>query len=122
MQEERYRDDNGIDIVTADELAIILVFRRIGADGLGGAVEVFLIDVTEREAVAVVDSVEVLEEVIAAAAGTDEAETHRVARGFDDGRRAVELRGGSDCARGGGEAQGVAAGQILQSVHLQVSL
>ena len=103
MHVERGDDENGVEILAVQQLAVILVSFRIVADGRDAMVERGLLEVAQRHAAAGRNILEVLEQVAAAAAGADHAVLHLVVGGLHrlDRRRALNGGGhGGDCAGG----------------------
>ena len=78
------------------------------------------IDIAQRDAAAVVDAFEMLQQIAAAAAGADHAELHLVVRGPDflNGGRALYGGDGGGYSRyGSGGFQQIAAGEVVFLCH-----
>ena len=73
VHEERRGDEDRVQIRGRQEFAIVLELLGVGADGLGALVEIGLVDVANGGAEAVVDAFQMLQEVLATAAGANEA-------------------------------------------------
>ena len=72
VQEQRDRDEHGLDVVAREQFVVVGVGPRLIVEDLEGSIEVLLVNVAERNALAVrhIDEVS-LEQPPATAAGTD---------------------------------------------------
>ena len=101
MAEQRRDDEYRVDVLPAQDLVVILVDRRVVADGGKALLDVFVLDVAHGDAASGVDVLQVLGKVLPAAAGADDAILHLVVGRFD------LLNGGSaDCGRHRGDRAG----------------
>ena len=119
--EQRSGDEDRLHVLLGEQFAIILVGFRVVADELDGLIEVGLLDIAQTDAAAVVDAAQVLEQILATAAGTDHAELNLLAGGLycSNGGEALHLRK-RGCGRGHGasDLQYVTAGNTFVLWHM----
>src|SRR5262249_12741749 len=70
-----------LDVLISEQLAIVLILRRTGADDRRGLGHFDVVEIADSGAMAVVDFGEMFQKVRAAAAGTDDAVFHLVGSG-----------------------------------------
>ena len=103
MGKQRHRDDHRFHVLVGQQLAIVLVLGRAGADGRGSLVHFRVVQIADRRASAVVHLGEMFQKIAAAAAHPDDTVFHLIGSGVDlqDGGRSIEA-GNSHGGSGGG--------------------
>ena len=89
--------DDGVNVVALQEPAVVGELARVGADLLGGEIEIGLIDIADGHDFAVLVFEESVEHLVAAIAQADEAEAEPIARPQD----ARSAESGADTRQGG---------------------
>ena len=118
---QRHRDQHRVDIFAGQQLTVIFVRRGVVSGGLDALLQVDVPVVAHRDAAAGIRFVKVLEQIIAAASGSDKAVLDLLVGGADflDERSALNggQRGGDGC-NGTGCLYEIAAGDIGVLCHV----
>ena len=73
VQEQRHGDEDAVHVLLRQQLAVVLELLGIAPGNLGAFLEIGLIDVAHGDAMALIGLIDVLQQVTAAAAGSNEA-------------------------------------------------
>src|SRR5262249_49930124 len=73
-------DDDGVEVATVEELAVVAELLRVGTNLLGGEVDVGLIDVAHGDDVGILVLQKGVEDLVAAVAQADESQADALAR------------------------------------------
>ena len=77
---ERSGDQDGVDALVGEQLAVVLELFGLGADDLGTLAHVWFVDIADGDTGAVVEPFKMLQQVLPTATSADEAILHRIIR------------------------------------------